>query len=167
MPNKKDNIFILRGFSTSRFINFAVFIPVTSRFFDSRFSTSRFFDSRFFYRRGFSTDTVKHDLDKANVVYRLKCLLCKDENCSYIGETSRVMKERWAEHISDRRKGLNSTGPTRHAKAFHGSNFASNWELNILAVCKTNYERKIKDSLAIDLQKAKINQKSGIFVIRI
>ena len=92
-------------------------------------------------------------LDKTNVVYKLKCNVCK---ASYIGETKRALSFRFEEHKRDIiNKNYNKV------VAMH-SNYGHNigpTKAAILDVEKNNNKRLMSEMINIHLQDASINLK--------
>ena len=101
-------------------------------------------------------------LDKAGVVYYLKCLICnEDSDMEYIGETSRLLKERLKEHMNANSK----SEVSKHIREKHILSTINDWEIRILAHEKDNLKRKILEAFYISKLNPKINNSKGMHVI--
>ena len=89
-----------------------------------------------------------------NLVYRIRCKLCTDENVIYIGETKRPIRLRFNEHIRDiRHKTLDSPLGDHFRQKHADVNLTrtDDLPLEISIVCQTkdHPDRKISESLSI------------------
>ena len=92
----------------------------------------------------------------------MNCLTCKDfKKEDYVGETSRVLRIRIAEHLNTR----GSSEVAKHIKEKHILTDINNWDIKILAQEKDDLKRKIMEAYFIAKMNPSINKSKGIDVI--
>ena len=88
-----------------------------------------------------------------SVVYKIVCRACNDKPYIYITETSRPVRERFNEHLSDTRLRWLSTGLGEHVLDRHPSfshkNINNNFLINILSRNRDVADNKIDESMKI------------------
>ena len=92
-----------------------------------------------------------------NVVYEIKCMLCQDVN--YIGETKRLLRLRFNEHLRDAKNRTRDTPFGDHMRSLHSDDIitASSLHIQILRRCKDVASLKITESKYIRDLKPKLN----------
>ena len=88
-----------------------------------------------------------------NVVYKITCKTCQDKPYIYIGETSRPVRERFNEHLSDARLRRLGTGLGEHALDRHPTlshkEMNNNFHIDILSRNRDVADNKIDESMKI------------------
>ena len=88
-----------------------------------------------------------------NVVYKISCKSCHDKPYVYIGETSRPVRERFKEHLSDARLRRLGTGLGEHVLDMHAElshkEVNSNFHIDILSRNRDVADNKIDESIKI------------------
>ena len=93
------------------------------------------------------------EMSYKNVVYKISCKKCSQRPCFYIGETSRPIRERFKEHLSDARLRKLGTGLGEHVLDVHTD--LSNKQINetflvqILSRNRDVADNKIDESIKI------------------
>ena len=91
---------------------------------------------------------VKGHCTTKNVVYEIKCTLCHDHETNYIGETKRLLRLRYNEHLWDAKNKTEDTPFGDHIRNYHpdATITPSSMPLNILRRCKDVASLKITES---------------------
>ena len=88
-----------------------------------------------------------------NVVYKISCKNCKNKPYFYIGETSRPVRERFKEHLSDARLRRLGTGLGEHVLDNHiglgNKEINTNFKLEIMSRNRDVADNKIDESIKI------------------
>ena len=88
-----------------------------------------------------------------NVVYKISCNSCQDKPYVYIGETSRPVRERFKEHLSDARLRRLGTGLGEHVLDMHTElshkEINSNFHIDVLSRNRDVADNKIDESIKI------------------
>ena len=119
-----------------------------------------------------------HNMDKTpncrtkNLTYRSTCRLCKaaGAKCSYLGETSRSLRERWGEHVKDSQDSLEESHIAQHLMNQHLVEWKEKalegdaWKYFSIEIVKTHrsaFKRQIHEAVLIMLEEGVIlNSKS-------
>ena len=101
-----------------------------------------------------------------NVVYRMDCGLCRNDEAFYIGETRRSVRLRYNEHIRDASNNKADTPFGLHQARHPGIPLnSSNISIKILHVCKDGPDRKIWESIYIRDLKPTLNTQTSSWPI--
>ena len=106
---------------------------------------------------------LKGKCTRKNVVYKITCNMCKINmsNEFYIGESSRPIRYRFNEHLSDARKRKPDTPLGEHITDFHfnasDTDINSSFNITILTSGRDNAELKIAESIQIRKLKPTLN----------
>ena len=97
-----------------------------------------------------------------NVIYRMDCKLCANEESFYIGETRRSVRLRYNEHIRDAKNNKIDTPFGLHQSIHPGVQLdSSNVSIKILHVSKDGPDRKIWESIYIRELKPTLNTQTS------
>ena len=102
---------------------------------------------------------VKGRCTTKNVVYEIKCMLCQAQDINYIGETKRLIRLRFNEHLRDAKNKTRDTPFGDHMREHHPDQVltASSLHLRILRRCKDVAALKITESKYIRDLHPKLN----------
>jgi hypothetical protein len=117
--------------------------------------------------------TVDENCECSDVVYSAKCKMCEanKENCCYIGETGRQLKDRIKEHCKRIDQGKDppvvNSALGEHSLSKHGSQPSpDSWMFSILHVNPRTQYRKTLEAVEIYKKKPSLNRDAGVnFVI--
>ena len=111
-----------------------------------------------------------------NVVYESECPKCnppgsrkvadkeglsekRDEPSLYVGETTRSVAERAAEHWRDAETGKEESHMVEHQAASHGGVGTPEFSFRVVKGCKTSLERQVREAVWIHMRGNVLNKK--------
>ena len=113
---------------------------------------------------------------KRNVVYESECGTCnpprsrkeadkkslaeiKGYPSLYVGESSRSVAERAAEHWRDAESGKQESHMLEHLEASHGGEGPPIFNFRVVKSCKSSLERQVREAVRIHMRGDVLNQK--------
>ena len=79
----------------------------------------------------------------------------------YVGETSRSVGERAAEHWADKEKGEEECHMIEHFKMVHRAGAVPEFNFKVVKGCKSAMERQVREAVRIQLRGTVLNKKGG------
>ena len=127
-------------------------------------------------------DEIKLNCRKKNLIYESRCLKCnpdkkkegnhfirmdneleevRDLPSIYVGETSRSISERMAEHIHDYDKRLDESHMWKHFTEVHNGEEPPVFKFTVVRFCRDALTRQVGESVRISMRKNTLNSRAG------